>query len=175
MLGSLYFIQEGEAGAIKIGWTTNDPERRRDNLQIGNSDQLRLIAIVPDVSQEVEFEWHARFRAHQKRSEWFFPVATLLSAIAEQTPPPGRETAPTHIAVVQVSETVHPNVVPLLAWLRSQRLRQTHFAPKLGISNGHMSKLLRGKAGLSAGLAKQIELATGGSVKAAALLGLEAA
>lgn len=181
MLGSLYFIQEGTDGAIKIGWTTNDPERRRDNLQIGNSRQLRLLAIVPDVPQEVEFEWHRAYRAHQKRSEWFFPVVGLLEAIADQTPPPGREKSapiecePTPYTLSHDPESFDPRLMPLVEWLRAQRVRQTHFAPKIGISNGHISKLLRGKSGLTAVLAKRIEMATGGAVKASALLGLEAA
>ena len=172
MIGSLYFIQEGLDGAVKIGWTSNDPERRRDNLQIGNSTQLRLIAIVPNVTQDVEFEWHARFRAYLKRSEWFFPAPPLLDAIAEQTPPPGRETAPAEPVIVQNYEAVAPNVIPLVDWLRTHKIRQTHFAGKIGISHGHISKMLRGKTGITPGLAKQIELATGGAVKAAQLLGL---
>lgn len=177
MLGSLYFIQEGTDGAIKIGWTTNDPERRRDNLQIGNSHQLRLIAIVPDVLQDVEFEWHARFRAHQKRSEWFYPASALLEAVAQQTPPPGRERAPVAepLPPAYEAENFATNVVPLVDWLRAQKLRQTHFASKIGISHGHISKVLRGKAELTRSFAVQVELATGGAVKAVDLLGLKVA
>lgn len=178
MLGSLYFIQEGTDGAVKIGWTSNDPERRRDNLQIGNSTQLRLIAIVPDVVQDIEFEWHARFRAHQKRSEWFYPAAALMAAITEQMPPPGRvqpEREPESSLPAIDTEKFATNVIPLIEWLREQKLRQTHFATKIGISHGHISKVLRGKADLARSFAVQVELATGGAVKASVLLGLEAA
>jgi hypothetical protein len=175
MLGTLYFIQEGADGAIKIGWTTNDPERRRDNLQIGNSHQLRLLAVLPEVEQTVEFEWHARFRAHQKRSEWFYPAVSLTEAIAQQFPPPGREKSekPVVDPVPFASTDALPtNVIPLVYWLRNQKLRQTHFADRIGISPGHISKVLRGKAELTRSFAIQVELATGGAVKAAELLGV---
>jgi hypothetical protein len=31
MIGNLYFIQEGDDGSIKIGWTRNDPRQRMRN------------------------------------------------------------------------------------------------------------------------------------------------
>jgi hypothetical protein len=172
MLGSVYFMQEGFDGAIKIGWTTNDPERRRDNLQIGNSHQLRLLAIIPDVPQEVEFELHRRFGAAMKRSEWFFPVPELLAEVQKQTPPPGRETSPPPDAPWYAPEDVAPSIEPLAAWLSEKKIRQSNFALTIGMSSGHMSKVMRGKVNMTRSLAIQIELATGGAVKAAELLGL---
>ena len=40
---SIYFIQAGENGPIKIGKTNGDAKDRLANLQIGNHEELKLL------------------------------------------------------------------------------------------------------------------------------------
>jgi len=90
MTGVVYFIQEGEAGPIKIGWTSKCPYQRRDALQTGNSEELHLKGILPDDDKSIESLWHAFYSKYRKRSEWFWPAQELLDAIKHQFPAPER-------------------------------------------------------------------------------------
>lgn len=84
MTGTLYFIQEGTVGPIKIGWTQYSVEHRRVTMQTGNSDHLTVIATIPGVLKTLEARWHKRFRGCQCRAEWFFPTPELLDAIKRE-------------------------------------------------------------------------------------------
>lgn len=86
MNGVLYFIQEGNSGAIKIGWTANCPHRRLDAIQTGNSENLRLVGVLPDQNKSTECVWHDRFKHVRKRAEWFWPTCELLDAIKDLIP-----------------------------------------------------------------------------------------
>lgn len=68
--GYVYFIQQGNDGAIKIGWTKN-PRKRLGELQIGCPDPLVLLGAVPVGSRGEEREiQHALWDWHV-RGEWF--------------------------------------------------------------------------------------------------------
>lgn len=168
MIGSLYFIQEGPGGAIKIGWTSNCPHRRRDNLQIGNSHDLVLLGIIPDVPRTAEAEWHRLFEDTRKRSEWFYPTARLLRAIERQFPAPPRQTAPIEFQV----SAAPCNLVSLAQWMKRHRVTQTKMAADFGIVPSTMSKYLAGKLNPSKLIALQIEQYTRGEVSAAEVLGI---
>lgn len=168
MTGSLYFIQEGVGGAVKIGWTANDPHRRRDNLQIGNSHDLILLGILPDVEMQVELEWHTRFERFRKRSEWFWPAAELMAAIAGQFPAPPRETTSE-----MIFRPGSANIIPLVDWMKANRVRQTHLAQHLGVAPSTISRVITGASTVSKLMAMQIEAFTQGAVPATALLGLD--
>lgn len=78
---SVYFIQSGAGGPIKIGFS-DDPGRRLAQLQTGHSGPLALMGwIQGDVSREREL--HARFRADRIREdgEWFRPSEALLAYV----------------------------------------------------------------------------------------------
>jgi hypothetical protein len=106
MIGNLYFIQEGDGGAIKIGWAV-DAKQRMALFQTGNSNELRLIGVVAGVPRQVEAQWHKRFSGAQKRSEWFFPTDQLLDAIDQKASPPVERRKPELVVVESVGAIAH--------------------------------------------------------------------
>lgn len=69
----VYFIGEEDSGfcRIKIG-VAKDIEKRRSNLQTGNSSSLRLLGwIKADAAFELERRLHHHFDATRVRGEWF--------------------------------------------------------------------------------------------------------
>lgn len=77
----VYFIQAGADGPIKIG-VADDPEKRLNELQIGNHAELFLRARRPG-GLELERELHARFWNTRVRGEWFADTPGLDDAITE--------------------------------------------------------------------------------------------
>jgi hypothetical protein len=67
--GSVYFVESGDGGPIKIGWT-QDVERRIAELQTANAHPLRLIGQVPGTMRD-ETAMHARFGHLRMEAEWF--------------------------------------------------------------------------------------------------------
>jgi hypothetical protein len=65
----IYFIQSGQYGPIKIGYTDN-LEKRLRSLQTGNHDDLRLIYSMPG-ERDDEKALHTKFAKHHIRGEWF--------------------------------------------------------------------------------------------------------
>lgn len=88
----VYFIQHGETGPVKIGWTADDPWGRLGALQTGNPVHLRLLGVMFDADPEVEECLHEELAADRLRGEWFRPTAHVLR-LARQAglpPPPPR-------------------------------------------------------------------------------------
>lgn len=75
----VYFIQAGQHGPIKIGFTTRLEERLHD-LQGGNPIQLRLLATIRGNASHEQL-LHTQFQEHRVRGEWFRPTAQLLRLI----------------------------------------------------------------------------------------------
>jgi len=67
--GVVYFVQSGDDGPIKIGWT-QDVERRIAELQTANAHPLRLLGEVPGRMRD-EAAMHARFSHLRMEAEWF--------------------------------------------------------------------------------------------------------
>jgi hypothetical protein len=65
----VYFIRSGDRGPVKIGWTTDVPERV-SRLQMGNPEPLRVLAIWPGGADE-EARIHAEWSRLRIRGEWF--------------------------------------------------------------------------------------------------------
>lgn len=166
MLGSLYFIQEGSAGCIKIGWTGKELGRRVHNLQIGNSDPLTLIAALHDVQKTVEAEWHARFAPLCKRGEWFYPQPPLMDAI---TALKGSE-RPWRADHLSASDEAR--ITPLLKWMCRNRLKQESLADRANVARQEIFDYFACERDLSLGAARRIEILTGGEIKASQLVGL---
>lgn len=78
--GRIYFVQAGDDGPIKIGWTM-DVERRLLELQNGNHLELRLLGSC-EGSEQMEAQLHRRFAMHRMRREWFSPAVELTRHIA---------------------------------------------------------------------------------------------
>lgn len=79
----IYFIQEGEDGPVKIGYSKENCERRLSSLQTGNPRQLTLAAVRTGAHgmPAKERELHDRFAAHRIRGEWFEPCDEIMEII----------------------------------------------------------------------------------------------
>jgi hypothetical protein len=73
---SVYMIQTGDDGPVKIG-LTRDVRRRLETLQISSPTRLRLLALF-EGSRELECELHRRFAAARIKGEWFKPIPELI-------------------------------------------------------------------------------------------------
>jgi len=73
----VYFIQSGEDGPIKIGWTsTGNPWGRCAALQTGSPEELEVVGFFVGPQSE-ERRLHEKFAEHRIRGEWFAPVHDL--------------------------------------------------------------------------------------------------
>lgn len=73
--GFAYFIG-ADAGPIKIGWSSNRPEKRLKDFQTGNPDELYIWGCV-EGPRGLEDELHVRVWRHRIRGEWFDRDAAL--------------------------------------------------------------------------------------------------
>lgn len=85
-IGYVYFLQMGEDGPIKIGFSQDVCERVA-SLQTNQPFPLRLIGVEIG-SFATEKALHRRFLVYQTRpnSEWFFPKPELLEYIGKLNP-----------------------------------------------------------------------------------------
>ena len=75
---SIYFIQEGENGNVKIGISKN-PKKRMEQLQSANPHELKLRVVIDDCHEGVEDDLHHFFKNYHIRGEWFeSPVIGIL-------------------------------------------------------------------------------------------------
>lgn len=77
--GVVYFVQVGNEGPYKIGWSA-DVSRRMGELQVANPSHLHLRGTVPG-TRETEAEFHQRFRAAHVSGEWFQNTEELRAFI----------------------------------------------------------------------------------------------
>lgn len=77
----VYFIQAGEGGPIKIGWTGGNPLARLRDLQTGNHEPLKLRGCFPGTFED-EQALHARFASSRMTGEWF-KVGPELAALVD--------------------------------------------------------------------------------------------
>ena len=82
MSGTVYFIESGPGGPVKIGYTSDTPQSRIRVMQTGNPSRLRLLASMEGTEAD-EAELHERFEDARIRGEWFHPTKMLLAVIAE--------------------------------------------------------------------------------------------
>ncbi len=80
---SVYFVQAGEAGPVKIGWAIN-AQSRVAYLQTAHYEPLRVIRVW-DGDRIHENWFHNRFRTQRMRGEWFRFSQEMLTA-EPQTP-----------------------------------------------------------------------------------------
>lgn len=97
----IYFLQEGSAGPIKIGYAWRVLDRLR-SAQTGNPRELRLIGVIfvlelghisssllPTNARRVERELHLLFAPSRIRGEWFSPSEDLVRYVANLRTPEG--------------------------------------------------------------------------------------
>jgi hypothetical protein len=80
---TIYFVQSGDGGPIKIGRTRDNPLSRMDALQCGHPYTLRLLAVISHCKASVESDLHRRFYHLHVRGEWFRPEGELLAFIRD--------------------------------------------------------------------------------------------
>lgn len=76
----VYFIQQGEDGPIKIGFSKN-PEARLKQLQPSTPAPLRILRTIQG-GRSREQSIHGRFQNDRLKGEWFRPTPELLEYIA---------------------------------------------------------------------------------------------
>jgi hypothetical protein len=82
-LGSVYFIRDAEADAIKVGYS-RDHWHRLSDLQVGSARKLELIGVVaapPDVEPLV----HQQLREGHLRGEWFWDRGVTMKWLMDMT------------------------------------------------------------------------------------------
>lgn len=69
----VYFIESGQGGPVKIGYTATNRSiaARVRSLQGGNPEQLYVVATVLDAGPRTEKRVHRRLAASRLRGEWF--------------------------------------------------------------------------------------------------------
>jgi hypothetical protein len=82
----IYFIQQGDAGPIKIGYTQYNVASRLSTIQSGNPQPLRCIATL-DGTLADEYKLHRQFSDFHIRGEWFDPSPALLGFIQAHAVP----------------------------------------------------------------------------------------
>lgn len=80
-LGVVYFIQAGEKGPIKIGWS-QEVDKRIATLQTANACKLTLLGTVPG-TMETERAYHQKFSHLRLEAEWFQYSQEILDFISE--------------------------------------------------------------------------------------------
>lgn len=70
MSGYIYFIYCSELSAMKIGFTTKNPEARLKQLQTGSPVTLHMLGWITG-EQAYEQELHERLAAIRMSGEWF--------------------------------------------------------------------------------------------------------
>jgi hypothetical protein len=78
--GLIYFIQHGENGPLKIGFTRGSIKTRLNTLQVGNPVLLSVVKVV-DGTPSHELDIHDMFGRSKIRGEWFEPTPELLKFI----------------------------------------------------------------------------------------------
>lgn len=73
----IYFVQRGDDGPVKIGFT-NDIRKRLRGLQTGHDARLFLRRAF-DGSEMDERKLHARFAGSRLQGEWFAPTTDILT------------------------------------------------------------------------------------------------
>lgn len=88
---AVYFVQAGEGGPIKIGFTGGNVSERIADIQTGCPFPLIALGTI-DGGEAEERELHLRFRDKRLSGEWFTPCDELLTLTASAAPLPRKAT-----------------------------------------------------------------------------------
>ncbi len=77
----IYFIQHGEVGAIKIGFT-DDIKRRLNEFQTASPAKLYLLYATDGIYED-ETELHKKFKEFREYGEWFRPAHDIFNHIIQ--------------------------------------------------------------------------------------------
>lgn len=87
-LVTVYFIQEGHDGPVKIGQTKGWAGHRVTAMQCGNHRRLQVLGIIENQPASAEADWHVRFAEVRLSGEWFMPTAALIDAVIKESKAP---------------------------------------------------------------------------------------
>jgi DNA-binding transcriptional ArsR family regulator len=76
---AVYFI-EGPRG-VKVGYSEDVAARLRQ-LQTGNATKLKILAVIPNGSRDIEIEFHRLFARWRLEGEWFIKNGSVMRTIA---------------------------------------------------------------------------------------------
>lgn len=79
----IYFIQAGDAGPIKVGFTSGDVQRRVTQLQTGNPSALAILGAIKGTAER-ERQLHGRLSPWRAKGEWFKPHPDVLQVIEDE-------------------------------------------------------------------------------------------
>jgi DNA-binding XRE family transcriptional regulator len=84
---AIYILSAGETSMVKIGWTENDAEERRRELQTAHWEALTVMRVI-DALPWVERAMHRKFAEQRVLGEWFrFHPDMLTVSIADLQKP----------------------------------------------------------------------------------------
>lgn len=86
---SVYFVEAGKGGSIKIGTAIDVPSRIRD-LQGANAKKLRLLVVIRG-DHKTERELHRRFASERLNGEWFKGNGAVRTFVNELLAAPADE------------------------------------------------------------------------------------
>lgn len=81
-ISSVYFIQLGDDGPVKIGHSDNVKARMR-TLQTAHTEKLRLLYSFPGTKAD-EILLHRKFLSHKISGEWFSPHEDIMGFISRR-------------------------------------------------------------------------------------------
>lgn len=123
--GTVYFIQMGADGPIKIGFTSGKVRVRLEALQTGNPYRLRVVWETY-ATQTRETQLHERFAAYRMQGEWFEakPIELYLEDIKElRGMPEGPLLSPADVAIqLRVTRRQAVDLMKRLGAIRTGRL-----------------------------------------------------
>jgi hypothetical protein len=85
-LGSIYFLQVGADGPVKIGFTKSNVKYRVRTYQAGSPHALRWIGFFAGERSD-ERQAHLLLANSWHRAEWFHPTVEVLAFVRQKTAP----------------------------------------------------------------------------------------
>jgi predicted GIY-YIG superfamily endonuclease len=85
MTGTIYILQVGTDGPVKIGYTKSDVKRRVRAHQAGSPHILRWIGSYSGTRAD-ELNAHRLLQNSALRGEWFYPTKEVLAFVHEKSP-----------------------------------------------------------------------------------------
>jgi hypothetical protein len=158
---SVYFVQAGAGGLIKIGFTEN-LKRRLANIKTSCPD-MRLLTVI-DGDKSAESAFHFRFKSSRVEGEWFSPSADILEFIETQ---PKVVEISTHN---KLDRKLFASAHPLARWIKSEGITGTEFAIRAGLAQSMISMICTGAKKPGREVMQAIRNATFGEVSADDLL-----
>ncbi len=121
---TVYLIQAGDGGPVKIGFTDGPVEKRLRSLQVGSSVKLRILRrMVGGIAEETHL--HRMFGALRLEGEWFSFSAEMMAPdlLPDEPPPDLIERDSRHLASQEVPNCVprRPDPYPHIPLLSSSR------------------------------------------------------